>query len=121
MYVVYEVSKVLSIAAFLFYGFGCLFSDGMVAEFERFGLSRFRRLTGALEILGALGLLAGYVIDPLVPLAAGGLALLMLLGVLTRFRVRDSLLATSPAILLLAVNVFVLLYSIESIGAAASN
>lgn len=112
MQFLYEVSKVISIAAFLFYGFGCLFSNSMVAEFERFGLSGFRRLTGALEILGALGLIAGYAIAPLVPAASGGLALLMALGVGTRVRVRDPLLATLPAIFLLVVNVYVCLYSI---------
>lgn len=112
----YQVAKVLSIVAFLFYGLSCLLSNGMVAEFERFGLSKFRRMTGALEVLGALGLLAGYLFPPLVPAASAGLALLMLLGIVTRFRIGDSLLATSPAILLLAVNLFVFLYSIELQG-----
>ena len=99
--------------AFLFYGLGCLFSDGMVTEFERFGLARFRRLTGGLEVLGALGLLAGHLVSPLVPAASGGLALLMILGVVARIRVRDSLVAMLPAFFLLFVNLYVLAYSVR--------
>lgn len=113
MNLLFQFSKLLSISAFLFYGFHCLFSDGMVAEFERFGLGRFRRLTGGLEILGALGLLAGYAWMPLDSTASGGLVLLMLLGLATRVRVRDPLKALLPAVFLLLVNLYVLVYSIQ--------
>ena len=85
----------------------------MVDEFERFGLSRFRRLTGALELLGALGLLASYLFPPLTIAAAGGLTLLMILGVATRIRVRDPALVTLPAVLLLAANLYILVYAIR--------
>lgn len=114
MQLAYQISLLLSIAAFFVYGLSCLFSDGMKAEFERFGLARFRRLTGALEVLGALGLAAGYLLPPLVVVASAGLALLMVLGVLTRLRVRDSLLETLPALVLLLLNAFILLVSLRS-------
>ena len=103
--------------AFLFYGLSCLFSDGMASEFERFGLGRFRRLTGGLEVLGALGLLGGFFVPPLVPAASGGLTLLMILGVATRIRVRDSVVAMLPAIFLLLVNLYVFVYSAQHPGA----
>ena len=45
--------------AFLGYGLACLLSPQLRLDFERFGLARFRVLTGALEIAGGLGLLAG--------------------------------------------------------------
>lgn len=114
MHIAYQAAKLLSIAAFLHYGVLCLFSNGMAQEFERFGLSRFRRLTGALEILGALGLIAGYFLPPLVIAASAGLVLLMVLGVITRLRVRDSALETSPALFLLAVNAFVLIRAVDA-------
>jgi hypothetical protein len=98
---------VVSAVLFLVYGALCLFSDGMEEEFTRYGLSRFRRLTGALELVGGGGLLVGLRIPGLLVLAAGGLALLMLLGVITRIRVRDPLLETLPAAALLAANVFI--------------
>lgn len=103
----YQFSKIVSISLFLFYGLGCLFSQQMVVEFERFGLSRFRRLTGALEVLGALGLLVGYGIPPLDIVASAGLSLLMVLGVATRVRVRDPFVQMLPALVLLLINGFI--------------
>jgi hypothetical protein len=99
---------VLSALLFLHYGFRCLVSGGMVSEFERFGLSRYRRLTGVLEMLGAVALLGGYLFFPLRVVGSGGLALLMLLGVAVRIRVRDRLVEMLPAIVLLVVNVWIL-------------
>ena len=90
----------------------------MIVEFDRFGLARFRRATGALEVLGALGLLAGYFFPTWTLVAAGGLGLLMILGVITRVRVRDSLSASLPAIALLVINLFILLYALQLSRAA---
>jgi len=111
MEIAFQASKALSIALFLYYGLTCLFTDTRAAEFERFGLGRFRKLTGSLEVLGALGLLVGYFAPFLVIVASGGLALLMVLGVATRVRVRDSLLEMLPAIVLMLVNLYILVYA----------
>jgi uncharacterized membrane protein YphA (DoxX/SURF4 family) len=101
-------AAVLSAVLFLGYGSLVLFSGGMRAEFERFGLSRFRQLTGALEVVGGLGLLVGLARPTVMVVASGGLALLMLLGVIVRVRVRDPLLETAPAAVLMLVNAYVL-------------
>lgn len=101
------ITVVVSAVLFLVYGALCLFSDGMEQEFARYGLSRYRRLTGALELLGGAGLLVGLRVPSVLALAAGGLALLMLLGVMTRIRVRDPILETLPAAGLLAANAFI--------------
>jgi hypothetical protein len=116
MTLAYHLSTVLSVGLFLFYGFACLFFDGMVDEFARYGLSRYRRLTGSLEILGALGLIAGYVLPGMTLVASGGLAVLMLLGTATRIRVRDGLVQTMPAVVLLLVNAFIFLYAAGVVG-----
>ncbi len=100
MAIFFEVLRVTSIATFLFYGFACVFAGSMTEEFERFGLSRFRVLVGVLEILGAIGLLATYWWTALLLPSAGGLCLLMVLGVGTRVRVHDSFLETLPALAL---------------------
>jgi len=100
-------AAVLSAVLILFYGFLVLFFHGMEAEFERFGLQRYRRLTGVLEVLGGLGLLVGLLVPEIMLIASGGLALLMVLGVITRIRVRDSLLESLPAWIVLTVNVFI--------------
>ncbi len=111
MAVAYHLSTVLSIGLFLWYGIACLVADGMAVEFKRFGLSRYRTLTGWLEVLGAIGLAAGYAAPIIGVFSAAGLAALMLLGVITRIRVRDSVIETAPAAFLLLVNVFIALYA----------
>ena len=108
MQIVFEVARALSAIAFLFYGIACLFSPRMDAEFERYGLARFRRLIGALECLGALGLLVGHFNRPVLVLAAAGLTLTMVMAIATRIHIGDSLARTLPAIVLLALNAFVL-------------
>lgn len=100
-------AQCLSAIAFASYGTACFFSAHLVAEFERYRLASLRRLTGALEIAGALGLIAGFFYDPLRILVAGCLALLMTFAILARLRINDSFLAMLPAIGLLVLNVFI--------------
>jgi len=106
--IAFEVARAASVLAFLGYGVACLFSRHMDAEFKRYGLTRFRRLIGALECLGALGLLAGQFSHLVLVMAAAGLTLLMLLAVFTRVRIGDPLVQALPAIVLLCLNAFVL-------------
>ena len=110
---IFQAAVLLSSGAFLFYGLACLFFEGMSAEFERFGLASFRKLTGALEVAGALGLSAGYFFPPLVIAASAGLSLLMLLGVITRVRLRDPLVSLIPALTLMLLNAYVFGYAIH--------
>jgi hypothetical protein len=76
----------------------------MRIEFERYGLSQFRRLTGVLQILGSVGLILGLYAPTLMTLASLGLAMLMALGILVRIRVKDPVVQMLPAFLLLIVN-----------------
>ena len=97
--------------AFVAYGLSCLRSEAMKAEFRRFGLERFRMLTGVLEVLGGLGLLVGLLWPLAMWLSSGGLALLMMLGISVRVRVNDSFTQTLPALVLMLVNGFILFAS----------
>ena len=63
-------------------------------------------------MLGATGLLVGRFVPWLVVVSATGLAVLMLLGVLTRIRVRDPWYETLPAAVLMFVNAFIALYAL---------
>lgn len=108
----FEIARALSAVTFLFYGVVCIFTSRMEVEFERYGLARYRILVGALECLGAVGLLVGYFNRPVLVVAAAGLALTMLMGIATRIRVGDSLAKTLPAIVLLILNAFVLGFAI---------
>lgn len=103
--------------AFFFYGWHCVLSASMVVEFERYGLARFRILTGSLEVAGALGLLVGYFYPPMTLAASLGLSVLMLLGVATRIRIGDSLVQMLPAFLLMVVNGYVFFAALKRTGA----
>lgn len=103
----FHLANAISVGLFLVYGLLCLFADGMVEEFERYGLSSLRRLIGALEVLGAAGLATGYLIPSVGAFSAIGLALLMLLGLGVRVKVGDPILAMIPAAFLLGVNGFI--------------
>jgi hypothetical protein len=107
---IFQTSRIVSIGIFLFYGWLCLASAYMTAEFERYGLPRIRKLTGILELAGAIGLIIGYAYSPLVAVAAGCLCMLMLLAVGVRIRVGDSLIESLPAVFLCVLNAFILAY-----------
>jgi hypothetical protein len=111
----YQACKVLSIVLFLYYGLAVIVSDAMVTEFERFGLLQYRRLTGVLELLGALGLILGYFVPHLTVAAAGGLALLMAAGVVVRLRCRDSVVDALPATVMLLLNLFIVVYTLAKV------
>ena len=103
--------------AFLYYGYNCLFSERMSVEFNRFRLTVLKRkITGALQIIGALGLLAGLFYYPLGLVASLGLCLLMLLGFGLRLKIKDSFLETTPSFLLMVLNGYFTWYFGHLIG-----
>ena len=91
----------------MIYGVLVLSSDHMTEEFERYGLLKFRVLTGVLELLGGFGLLAGILYPVLLLLSSGGLCLLMFLGAAVRLRVKDPFIQIIPALLLMMVNGYI--------------
>ena len=97
MYPLFDLARITSITSFFFYGTTCLLSERMRGEFIRYGLSKFRKLTGSLQILGSLGLLLGYAYPLLTTVSASGLCLLMLLGVGVRLKIHDPWYMVVPA------------------------
>jgi len=93
---------------FLFYGINCLFFNKMKLEFARFGLTDLqRKITGYLQILGGLGLAFGYFFSShLLIFSAIGLSILMLLGFITRIKIRDSFYASFPAFFFFLLNLY---------------
>jgi hypothetical protein len=85
----------------------------MKSEFKRFNLEKIGHLTVVLQIFGATGLLVGLFFKPILILAALGLSLLMLSGLIVRIRVKDGLLVSLPALFFLLLNAFILA---ESLG-----
>ncbi len=104
-------AKFLSSACFFYYGLSLLISQEMVAEFDRYGLSRYRSLVGWLQLCGSLALIAGAYLPLLATMAALGLTALMGLGVVARVKARDSILEMLPALFLLALNSYIVFAS----------
>lgn len=90
--------------SFLFYGYQTIFGDRPRAEFERYGMPGLRRFVGSMHLLGAMGVVLGLGYSPIGALAAGGLAILMALGLVVRVRINDALRLMVPAASLAAVN-----------------
>ncbi len=107
------LAQALSILAFGWYGVLTMLSGTMAAEFERYKLGRLRTFIATLQIVGSLGLLAGYYSRPLLLLSAGGFTAMMLLAVLVRVRIRDPLVAMLPAFLLMCINLFLVVRALS--------
>lgn len=103
----------ISSLSFLAYGVTWFTSPHMKSEFIRFGLEKFGLLTAVLEISGALGLLVGLMINSILLISSGGLALLMFLGFLARLRVKDSLWVSLPALFYMALNSYIFFESMK--------
>jgi len=97
-----------------FFAYGILYftSANIKNEFKRFGLEKFGILTALLEILGAIGLIVGLFFLPILLISSGGLALLMLLGLVARLRVKDSIWVSMPALFFMLLNAYILFKSI---------
>lgn len=98
--------------SFLMYGYRSITTEAMKKEFERYGLAKFRLLTGSLEIIGALGLLVGLWYHPLLIIASAGLTLLMVLGFTTRLVIKDPFLQCMPSFIFLLINAYILYLSL---------
>jgi len=103
----------VSSLCFLVYAIQCLATARMKAEFERYGVPRLRRLTGVLQVLAGIGLLVGLRWRPAMTVSSGGLMLMMMAAVAVRIRIKDSVLQSLPACVLMAVNGFLFLQSLR--------
>ncbi|MGB1123669.1 MAG: DoxX family protein [Phycisphaeraceae bacterium] len=95
---------ILSAVSFIFYGFSCLFTDRIRTEFKRYKLEQFRILVGSLQIAGSLGLIGGLWVPALGTAAALGLAVQMVMGLIVRLRLKDSVVQMLPAGAYLVLN-----------------
>jgi hypothetical protein len=105
----------ISSLSFIGYGIAYFISPQMKTEFKRFGLEKAGALTAVLEILGAVGLLVGLKFPLILLISAGGLALLMFLGVAIRIKVKDNLWITLPALFYMILNSFIFFISLPHI------
>lgn len=110
----YTICVLLSSVSFLGYGISYFTTPHMKSEFKRFQLEQLGLLTVALELFGAFGLMVGFFFyKPLLIISAGGLALLMLLGLIVRLRLKDSLWISLPALFFMILNAYILWGAIQ--------
>ena len=103
----------ISSLSFLGYGIAYFISPQIKNEFKRFGLEKVGTLIAVLELLGAVGLLVGLKIQLILLISAGGLAILMFLGVAIRIKVKDSLWISLPALFFMILNSYIFLMSLR--------
>lgn len=97
----------VSSLSFMGYSISYFTSPHMKNEFERFKLKKFGLFVIILQILAAFGLLAGLLFTTILLISSGGLALLMLLGLITRIKSKDSFLVCSPTIFYMSLNSYI--------------
>ncbi|NRA93044.1 MAG: DoxX family protein [Psychroserpens sp.] len=96
--------------SFIYFGFSCLYSRFITSEFERYGLPKYRKLTGFLQLMGAFGLLIGIQLsEVLLIVSATGLSVLMLAGFIVRIRIKDHFIKSSPAFIYFVINLLIAL------------
>tara|TARA_B100000768_G_scaffold66485_1_gene63924 strand:- start:4132 stop:4485 length:354 start_codon:yes stop_codon:yes gene_type:complete len=94
--------------AFVYFGFNCFYSKFIISEFDRYNLPKFRKLTGYLQLIGAVGLLLGLYLSPVILLLAStGLFLLMIAGFIVRLKIKDNFIKSSPSFGFAAINLFI--------------
>lgn len=108
------VLALISGLSFLYYGSQILFRTRLREEFTRYGMPGVRSFVGAVEMLGGAGVLLGLAFSPLGALAAAGLTLLMMLGLIVRVRLHDARRVMVPAALLGAVNAVLVVLFVSS-------
>ena len=99
----------ISALSFLAYGSACFFYPSMKREFERYGFGTQRTWIGGLQLCAAVGLLAGLSQPWMGRAASAGLALMMLVAVGVRIKIKDTLLQTTPALFYLVLNAYLCL------------
>ncbi len=88
----------------------------MKIEFDRYGLPGRRKLVGALQLLGGLGLIFGLLFTPvLILVASAGLCTLMLLGVAVRIKIKDPWFAILPALSYAALSGYLFFKTLETL------
>lgn len=85
----------------------------MKDEFKRFNLEKLSLLTVILEFIGATGLLIGLKYNSILTMSSLGLGLLMLFGLIVRIRLKDSIMISLPAGLLMILNLYIFLVSVK--------
>ena len=81
----------------------------MILEYKRWGYKKFRKIIALLQFLGGFGLLIGLHFPLLLTIVSALLALMMVVALYVRIRIKDKILNALPAILYAILN-FIIFY-----------
>ena len=100
--------------SFLFYGYGCFFSNKMKKEFLRFKLSETqRKITGILQIVAGIALFISFISPITGIIATAGLTIQMILGFMVRLKIKDSIMLSLPAFMFIIINGYLFCYFLK--------
>lgn len=104
-----KILLILNALFFLFYGFQALFSQFMIDEFKRFGMTDpQRRMTGVLQVLGAAGLFAGLNFPYIGLMASAGFTAMMSVAFIVRIKIKDSIAQSVPSLVFMLINMWLM-------------
>jgi hypothetical protein len=82
----------------------------MIDEFKRFGLNDIqRKATGILQILGSIGLFAGFFLPYIGLLSATGFTAMMFVAFIVRVKIKDSVAQAAPSFFFLIINAWLVI------------
>ena len=90
--------------SFIFYAVSSFYSDRMILEYKRWGYKKYRKTIASLQFLGGFGLLIGLYFSLLLIIVSALLTLMMIIAICVRFRIKDNVINTLPAILYASLN-----------------
>tara|TARA_X000000368_G_scaffold384667_1_gene343437 strand:- start:320 stop:667 length:348 start_codon:yes stop_codon:yes gene_type:complete len=109
------ITTCILVSSFSFFGYvlSYFISPHMKSEFKRFNLEKLGLIIILFQFLGASGLLVGLVFHPVLIISSLGLFLQMLLGLIVRIKLKDSLWISLPAFFFMILNGYIFLNTIN--------
>ena len=109
------ITTCILVSSFSFFGYvlSYFISPHMKSEFKRFNLEKLGLIIILFQFLGATGLLVGLVFHPVLIISSLGLFLQMLLGLIVRIKLKDSLWISLPAFFFMILNGYIFLNTIN--------
>ena len=108
-----RICILISSFSFFAYAYSYFKAPHMKNEFKRFGIEKMGLAIVILEIIGALGLLAGLKFNFILIVSSLGLTLLMFAGIIVIMKLKDNIWITFPALFYMLLNGYIFLLSIK--------
>ena len=99
-----------SVVSFIIYGLTSFYSSRLISEFNRWGFGKYRILIAYLQLLASIGLIIGMLFEPfLLTIVSFLLFLMMIVAMITRIKIKDTIINTIPSVFYAILN-FIIFY-----------